>query len=229
VTLALALRRQAVCREVVADVICADGANREPLRVQPVAAPPLRAAADAGGAGEPQVLPAHIKADEREDEVRLRKVLDMDADAQKVRDAFGLYVRGNLTSRIEQEKALAKGKAAVVAAGISVAAGIGVAASTKLERLPSERLAATVVARCLREIEAGREEFLVPLVDMVCSGVVCSDVVLAVMSGLAVPGADGASVSMTHALTRSIDTSYGLEAVLMRVSDLSDADVVRAA
>jgi hypothetical protein len=100
VTLALALKRQAVCREVVADLIRADGANRAPLHAQPVATPALRAAVDAGGSAGPQVLAAHIKADEREDEARLRKVLDMDGDAQKVRDAFGLYVRGNLTSRI---------------------------------------------------------------------------------------------------------------------------------
>lgn len=101
-----------------------------------------------------------------------------------------------------------------------------------LAKLPSERLAAVSVARCLYEIQDGNPKFLVPLIDMIGTGVVSSEAVLAVMgsSDSWNMGADSeplALLSIVDPLMTSGIFINALEAVITRVADLPEPDIVR--
>jgi hypothetical protein len=238
-TLALALMRQGTCQPIIASHNVDDTTAKAPLHSQPVSVGILKATADAGG-GACQLFETHIKQEDQHDERRIRTVLDLNASptAAKVSAAISTYVFGNAHTRarraFEADVKLRKPGSAPPKSSTN-------AAQLGLDRLPSERLAATVVARCLRELHADRLEFLTPFIDMVGSGVVSSALVLAVMTKLQAstavvdpaeqggPAAATAPVSMTATLLRSPATSAALEAMVMRVVDLSEVDTARIA
>lgn len=101
-----------------------------------------------------------------------------------------------------------------------------------LAKLPSERLAAASVARCLYEIHHGNAKYLVPLIDMLGTGVVSNEAVLTVI-GLSDSWNMGPEkeqlnfLSIVDSLLSSEVYCNALEAVVTRVSDLSEPDIVR--
>lgn len=101
-----------------------------------------------------------------------------------------------------------------------------------LSELPSERLAAATVARCLYEIHLGNPAFAVSLIDMIGTGVVSSEAVLAVLgTSDSWVGADEGQaltlLSIVDPLLKSDLYANALEAVVTRVADLPEPDVVR--
>lgn len=217
-TLGVAIQRQSVCKSVLKDMEWKECMNAR-LNSQPVAMSALHAAAEAGGESASQLLSQQIKQDEKEDFSRLKQARDSSSGASKLRGLMGLYVHGSERERKELE-ALSKTPKSGTKHGKHRAG---------LSRLPSERLSATVVARCLMEMNAGRSEFAIPLIDTLSTGVVGAEMVKAVMVGLTSSSDVPVTLSLTAGLFKTVETSYALEAVLMRVSDLPELDVVRAA
>lgn len=108
----------------------------------------------------------------------------------------------------------------------------GIRTDLGLAKLPSERLAAASVARCLQEIHQGNLKYLVPLIDMLGTGVVSNEAVLTVI-GLSDSWDMGPEkerlnfLSILDPLLTSEVYCNALEAVVTRVSDLSEPDIVR--
>jgi hypothetical protein len=219
-----ALKRQHSCLSITASQSNAVLPAKAPLHVQPVAISILKATADAGGSA-PQLFENFVKAENRDEMRRVRRVLDRISTptAKDVSDAMLKYVFGNKSTR-RLRKWVSRTPALID--------DVAQRPRHRLEWLPSERLAATVVARCLRELHSDHPSFLIPLIDMLGSGVVSSDFVLAVMSDLnsasvGVANDEVVPVSLTAPLVHKISCSGALEGMLLRLVDLSELDVVR--
>jgi hypothetical protein len=223
-SLGIALKRQHSCLSITSFQSNTVLPSKAPLHVQPVASSILKATADAGGSA-PHLFENFVKTENRDEMRRVRKVLDPTATptAKDVGDSMLKFVFGNKATRRVWKWA---------ERSPSLKEQIASRPRHRLELLPSERLAASVVARCLRELHRDGLTFLVPLIDMLGSGVVSADFVLAVISDLnaASVGAESdehVPVSLTAPLVRQVDTSSALEAMLLRVADIAELDVIR--
>lgn len=204
-SLGLAVRRKGTCDPIVIEEEAPGQVS--PSRTQPVAVSAVKAAADAGGNAS-RAYNKFLRTEDGDELKRLRSVLSIwsTPTAEAVSDVIKMFTKDAGKDR----------------------------RPLRLSRLPSERIAAATVARCLYEIDGGRLEFLVPLIDMVGTGVVSSDAVLAVLgvSDSWEMGPESRTVtlsSITAPLTASMDCSHALEAVIAKVSDLPESDVVHAA
>ncbi|KAI0564533.1 hypothetical protein FGB62_25g527 [Gracilaria domingensis] len=206
VSLGMAVKRKGVCEDLVDRV--AHGLMSAPLRSHPLSVAPIKAAADADS--EPaKLFEAHVLSeDEREDNI-IRNLLTKSKtpSAESVLALVQDYTKRNRRSRHDAQ-------------------------NMGLRRVPSERLAAATTARCLYELEFGDLKFLVPLVDMLETGVVSSEAVLAVadISDAWDMGAGRKPFRMRcmiDPLMQRVQYSHGLEAVIRAVVDLPEQDVVK--
>eukprot|EP00177_Eucheuma_denticulatum_P007161 GFKZ01013019.1.p1 GENE.GFKZ01013019.1~~GFKZ01013019.1.p1 ORF type:complete len:855 (-),score=119.58 GFKZ01013019.1:1482-4046(-) len=210
VTLGLAMTRKGLCEEIVTRI--EPVADTAPIRSQPVTVSATRTAAEAGGRVE-RVFRSLMKAvDDAEQEI-VGALLDREqaGTAEEVAQLTAEYTTANNGVR---------------------RGNLGEDVDTGLARLPSERLAAVSVARCLHELHRGNGKFLVPLIDMLGTGVVSNEAVMAVL-GLSDSWEMGEEsdrlnlLSIIDPLLSSHVYWNALEAVITQVSDLSEPDIVR--
>lgn len=200
-TLVMAIRRKASCDAIVHTMrAVSEGC---PMRAHAVTAAPMQAAADAGG-DTPHVFERPLKL-ERDRELReVRTVLNrhLSSDAQAVRALVADYADPD----------------ACMVGGV--------------RRLPSDRFAAAFVARCLYEMAAaGDGRFAVPLVDMIGTGVVSAEGVLAALDMSSTWGEGKKENTLSVTSLSELVTSSGrffnvLEAIIDRVADVQEADIV---
>lgn len=222
----LALKYQGSCDDIIHAENSVSTNIRPPLLCQPVAMSVLRATSDAGGR-TPHIFQSHLRSEEKEEERRLRAVLSPAAtpSPESVSRAISLYVQGNRANRIHQVSAAETGREC---------RKTWLRGQQGLFRLPSERFAAHAVARCMHEIHAGNMQFLIPFIDIIQTNVVSLEAVSSVLLNSRMTTSWGREMSTASplsvmcALTNSITTTNGLEAVLLRVSDVSEADILRS-
>lgn len=211
-TLANAVRRRGSCHAIVASDTRLS--TDSPLRAQPVTVNVVKAEADAGGTLS-----------------RAYRLFLATEDGEDVRRVACVVNR----SKTPSAAALSKITRLYVKEACKVRRGnYGRPAELGLARLPSERVAAAAVARCLYEIEDGQCDFVVPLIDMLGTGVVSNESVLAMLASARAwgMGTDRRNVSIssiTSSLAKSHETLYALEAVVTTIPDLPESDIVRAA
>lgn len=209
-SLGLAINRKGACDTIVTDLQRASEAV--PMRAQPVTVAATRIAAEAEGDAN-RVFRLRLESLDEEEVVLVRKLLNRSETS--LPEAVAKLTK-DYTTEFKKVRRGNRGKYSDMG----------------LAKLPSERLAAVSVARCLYEIQDGNPKFLVPLIDMIGTGVVSSEAVLAVMgtSDSWSMGPDSeplALLSIVDPLMTSGIFMNALEAVVARVADLPEPDIVR--
>lgn len=211
-SLGLAVKRKGSCDAIVTSL--QQDSHSAPIHSQPVTVGAIRTAAEAGASPDEVFRPVMKNLDSEEMKI-VRALVDRNATGtpeavaqltQKYTTEFKKVRRGN------------RGKA--VDLGLSA--------------LPSERLAAVSVARCLYELHFGHAKYVVPLIDMLGTGVVSSEAVLPVieMSDSWQMGPESQPLrlrSIVDPLITSPTFLSALEAMVLRVADLPERDIVRIA
>lgn len=202
-TLATAIRRKTSCDSVVAGLHAVT--DNEPLRAHALTTSPISAAAHAGG--QSHHLFSRALDSERERELReIKAVLSRPdtptaASLQKLGSDYFQSVTGD-------------------------------ASSLEVPRLPSDRLAAAFVARCLYEVAFFSQcDFVVPLIDMIGTGVVSMEGVLVALemsdSWAITKKEQNTLVSSLSDLLPEIGKYTNiLEAFAVRVVDLPELDLI---
>ncbi|CAN8070022.1 unnamed protein product [Agarophyton chilense] len=206
VSLAMVLKRKALCDEVVERVTL--GMMKAPLQSHPLSIAPIKAAADADSDSTKRFQEYVSGEDDREDSI-IRELLT------KSKTPTAESVLSLISDCTNRDRGVRHDSY-----------------NMGLKKLPSERLAAVSTARCLYELHCGQVKFLVPLVDMLGTGVVSSEAVLAVadVSDSWDMGIDRESFRMNSIidpLMSPLHYSYALEAVVRAVADLPEQDIVR--
>lgn len=210
VTLGLAMSRKGLCEEIVTRIESVS--DTAPIRSQPVTVSATRTAAEAGGRVE-RVFRSLMQAVDDAEQKIVGALLDREqaGTAEEVAQLTAEYT--TFKNRVRR-------------------GDLGEDADSGLARLPSERLAAVSVARCLHELHRGNCKFVVPLIDMLGTGVVSNEAVMAVL-GLSDSWEMGVEsdrlnlLSIIDPLLSSQVYWNALEAVITQVSDLSEPDIVR--
>lgn len=209
VSLGLAVRRKGSCDAVVSKM--QQPSDEVPIHSQPVI---VRAAKVAAEAGSPErVFNRLLKSLDGEEMEIVRALVNREtcSSAEAV---------AKLTQHYTMEyKKVRRGNR-------------GKSTDLGLSNLPSERLAAVSVARCLYEIHFGHGRYVVPLIDMIGTGVVSNEAVLAVVelsdSWQMGPAAEPLVLrSIVDPLITSPTFLNSLEAIVSRVADLPEGDIVR--
>lgn len=202
-TLAAAVRRKMSCDPVVAGLHAVT--DNEPLRAHALTTSPISAAAHAGG--QSHHLFSRALDSERERELREIKAV---------------------LSRPETPTA-----AALQKLGSDYFQSVtGDGSSLEVPRLPSDRLAAAFVARCLFEVAFfSRCDFVVPLIDMVGTGVVSMEGVLVALEmsdswAITVKEQNILVSSLSDLLPEIGKYTNVLEAFVARVVDLPELDLI---
>lgn len=211
-SLGLAIRRKGICDDFVRGL--RTFSEYAPLRAQPLTVNPTRAAAEAGG---------------NTDHIFLR-VIDSERDRELAEVRAALNQKATPTA--EALWTLCKD---YLVMGETICRGRSNNYSELcLARLPSDRLAAACVARCLCEVQRDNITFVVPLIDMLGSGVVSSEGVVAAME-VHISMNDSSDeqeeenlpASIVECLTQSNDFFNVLEAIVWQTVDLGEMDLVR--
>lgn len=210
-TLGMAMKRKETCADLIESI--EQDFQGAPMRCQPLSVGPVKAAADAQS-NSARIFDLHIKSEEERENGLIRDLLSK--TETPTAESMLLLIRDVTTAATQQSRRKP----------LDSLNHLG------LRRLPSERLAAVTVARCLYEIKFGDSKFVVPLIDMVSTGVVSSEAVLAVVdvsdSWEMGAGKDRLRLqSIIEPLLTSTDLSHALEAIVSSVSDLPDQDVIR--
>lgn len=209
-SLSAAIKNKGICDSIVIDV--QKNVDRAPLRSQPVTVQPMQAAAESGGQTE-RVFRRLIDTEEKTEVKEIRALLSRDA----IPSAEALI--SSIQPYCKNKRKIRRGES-------------GSAKDLGLSKLPSERLAAVTVARCVFEIACLNNSFVVPLIDMLGVGVVSSEAVISVLSVADSwdmgPETGALNVmSICDPLISSDAYVNALEAVLSRVADLPERDVVK--
>lgn len=209
-SLGLAMKRRGACDAIIAGL---EAVETAPIRFQPVTVGPLKAAADAGGNSE-SIFQRVLEAENGVEVKLVRKLLSR--KATQTAEAVIALIR---EYTISPNRKVRRGNH-------------GEASNLGLAKLPSERVAAVTVARCLFEIYYGDLKYLVPLIDMVGTGVVSAEAVLSVLDvsdTWAINESEGglSLTSIIEPLTSSDKCVHAIEAIVRRVTDLPEEDMVR--
>lgn len=180
--------------------------ENSPMRAHAITAAPIQAAADAGG-HSPQIFLRALESERTRELHEVKAVLNASAtpSATSLRALARDYT-------VHDTKASSVRKSA--------------------RRLPSDRFAAAFVARCLYEMTVSRDgRFAVPLIDMIGTGVVSAEGVLAALevSGSWNVGKHPADIkvsTMSELVTKLGGFVNVLEAMIHRIADLSEVDIV---
>lgn len=203
-TLASAIRRKASCDPIVVGLRAVT--DNEPLRAHALTTTPISAAAHAGG--QSNHLFSRALDTERERELREIKAVLSRHDTptakslRKIGSDYFQSVKGDVSS-------------------------------LEVPRLPSDRLAAAFVARCLYEIVFYSQcDFVVPLIDMLGTGVASMEGVLVALemsdSWATTEKSRGTVVSsLSDLLTKIGKFTNVLEAFVARAIDLLEIDLIR--
>lgn len=209
-SLALAIARKGTCNLIATDLL--RSSETGPMRSQPVTVTVTKIAAEAEG---------------DIDRIFRQKLEPLDGEELKL---VRQMLNRNITSSPESLSRLTK---RYTTRGRKVRRGNrGSYTELGLSELPSERLAAVSVARCLFEIQGGNFKFVVPLIDMIGTGVVSNEAVLAVL-GTSETWSNGKDtdplslLSIVDPLLTSGMFMNALEAIVTRVADLPEPDIVR--
>eukprot|EP00178_Gracilaria_changii_P011699 TRINITY_DN32_c0_g1_i1.p1 TRINITY_DN32_c0_g1~~TRINITY_DN32_c0_g1_i1.p1 ORF type:complete len:813 (+),score=86.60 TRINITY_DN32_c0_g1_i1:2191-4629(+) len=206
VSLAMAVKRKGICDDLIESVI--HGSTSAPIRSHPLSTAPIKAVADANCESS-KLFEAHIMGeDEKEDNV-IRALLTKSKTP----------TAESMLSLIQEWTGRNNG-------ALSDPLTMG------LWRKPSERLAAVTTARCLYELVSGDLKFLVPLMDMLGTGCVSNEAVLAVADisdswDMGIGRKPFRLSSIIDPLMLRSQYSYALEAAVSGVADLPEQDVVK--
>lgn len=209
VSLGLAVRRKGSCDAIVTRML--QSADQVPVHSQPVTVGVTKVAAEAGSTE--RVFGRLLKSLDDEEMKIVRALVNREV-------CHSPEAVAKLTQRYTTEyKKVRRGNR-------------GKSTDLGLSNLPSERLAAVSVARCLYEIHFGHARYVVPLIDMIGTGVVSCEAVLPVveMSDSWQMGSEGETLvlrSIVDPLITSPTFLNALEAIVRRVADLPEADIVR--
>lgn len=210
-SLGSALKRKGVCDEIVEGVEAE--LDSSTLRSHPLITAPLKAAAEGVGDIE-RIFSKVINKEEEADAKRVRVLLQR----RKTPTASAICEinKDFVTEKYPRGPGCPKkGRNAVHAL-----------------KIPSERVAAVTVARCLYEIAHGDDSFLIPMIDMVGTGVVSATAVLECLdvSEAWAMGSNGKEIRFSSIIDPLIGTNLhvnGLEALLTQVVDFAEEDVLR--
>ncbi len=156
-TLAEAMKRKGCC-----DAIWRGSGKETLLKSQPVLVNLLKTVAEAGGDFS-RVFEQHLKGDDTDDAQRFSRI----------------FMRGKTPTAKDLSLAI---RPYVRESGKLRRGNRGSSSDLGLAKLPSQHIATACGARCLYEIFEGKFEFVVPFIDMVGTGVMSNDSVLASLS-----------------------------------------------
>lgn len=211
VSLGMAMKRKDEFSKLVRDIH--QTIEKAPLRSQPLSIAPIKAAADANSHST-KMFETHISLEDQREDNLVRDILTKSA-TPTAEALMALICEETRIAPTHSRRRRNRGHN-----------------SMGLTRLPSERLAAVTVARCLYEVQAGDSKFLVPLIDMIGTGVVSNEAVLAVadISDSWCMGSNRKPFhlqSIVDPLLSSMEYSHALEGMISTVGDLPHLDFVR--
>lgn len=209
-SLGLTVKRKGTCDEIISNMLL--DSESAPLHAQPVTVGPIKAAAEAGG-NTNRLFRRVMESENNEETHMVRQLLSRSRTPSA--ESVSLLTK-EYTSKLRKVRR----------------GNFGKTSNLGLAKLPSERLAAVTVARCLYEIHNGNLKFLVPMIDMIGTGVVSSEASLAVIavSDSWDMGPNSRPLSLTSIidpLTVSDNYLNVIEAIVGRVADLPERDMVR--
>lgn len=242
-SLGMALQNQSACTAVVKHSSQADVLGSAPMLAQPVVGEILRSAAD-GGHDAASRLEKFFRAENKVENTRLQlssrpsatpNASDLKRLIRQSTEGASTPAHPTLTSASRKQSPNApvkKGVQSPEPGFLTATSQRFPSATLALAKLPTERTAATVVARCVYEVHRGDLSFVEPLIDMVASGVVSNDLVVLSLQDIAASGrSDDDDVSIPASLIAPLlkdgKCMNAVEAVMLRVADLSEKEVVR--